>query len=349
MILFLFIAVTAGVEAVDRKPYAYKPFHSFMDDAQFKKIQEKKYVLEENAVFIFRCPSSTEEELKKLDSDFEIFGDKKQHVRIVDLSNEKDSDSNKLAQKFGIGQSSCPSAVYIPRWLSLSESVSTSSFERTQDLNFDQNHLIQWIWHHMDIKGYSVFKSHTNRTVEVFWQDPIHKRDWPSFTLRPKAVEKRNVVLGHQFYLRTTVKNHVMEAKYVVRTTESFLDVYDDGIHWYEAWAKDPDHPEKFEIEIENEHSVAYPQLRSGTRKFERRNRRRLRLRFHGSPALFIQALVGSMVGVMMIFLFIVSTIVRFVKLMLDGFDPSKARGFSRHAMYANNPNLRAFLKRHNG
>ena len=87
----------------------------------------------------------------------------------------------------------------------------------TFDLEFTSAHLIEWIWHHLDIKGYIIFKSHTNNTVDVFWQDPIHKRDWPSFTIKPKATEKRNVVLGHKFYLRKKERSHILESTYTVR------------------------------------------------------------------------------------------------------------------------------------
>jgi len=295
--------------------------HSFMTEEAFEKIQERSYILENDVIVLFLAAKMKEDETVMLEAGFEIFGKEKQNMKVVNLGGG--NEHLKLAQKLGIDPASCPAAVYFPKWLTMKESISTQSFQVTRDVDFAQEHLIQWIWHHMDIKGYIVFKSHTNQTVDVFWNDPIHKREWPSFTLKPRSSEKRNVVLGHQFQIRKRVGREVMEVKYVVRTTEGFVDVGDRQIHWYEGWAEDPDHPDKSAITEPGAQSTGADKiighaLTKGVARFRRRMGRHFRYHIHGNPALFLQAMLGSMVGVMMISMFIVSTIVRFMALLRE-------------------------------
>ncbi|GAB5371416.1 hypothetical protein AAMO2058_001578000 [Amorphochlora amoebiformis] len=292
--------------------------HNFMDDEHFAKIQDFKYILENNYILIFRC-DVTEEEQKKwasLESNFNVFGEAKSNIRMVNLDIAGE-DLKKLAKDFGIGERGrgCPTAVYLPRWLSLKESISTNSYEITRDLSFDDDHLIQWIWHHMDIKAYAEFESHIDDTIEVFWADPIHKKEWPTFTLKPQAREKRNVQLGHQFFFRKRKGRKLAEATFTVSRTWVHLEVQESKIDWIEMWADDPDHPEKMALAKSGENP---PGIIRGSSVFQRRRGRHLQFHFRGNPALVVQAFLGSLIGAVMLLLFIISTIVRFLALMRE-------------------------------
>ena len=306
--------------------------HSFMPYDEFERIQQPGFYLEENAIFIFLCDDEAANGAtrKVFEDRLEIFGHVKKNVRVVELPPRADDGGDDVAAKtrralrdfaahFGVGPgpvSRCPAAVYVPRWLSVPETLETNSYEVTFDLDPSDDHLIKWMWHHLDIKARSVFHNQGPDAVRVFWYDPTHKKEWPSFALRPGEKVSRDTRLGHQFYLRKRIGMDVSEASYEVKHTETLVRIHKDKIDWYELWSADPDHPETAELgdaDVGDEEKQQH--MLRGSVKFRRR-RFRLPVFRMANPALVMQAVVGSMIVVLILALLIISTAVRLAQLV---------------------------------